>query len=61
MLEFDLDKSQRLGNGILNTLSQLVKEHELARGEREKYKFFLREREIVYALFKKVNSERQVI
>jgi len=28
MLEFDLDKSQRLDNEILNTLSQLVKEHE---------------------------------
>jgi len=61
MLAFDQDKSQRLDEEMVSTLSTLLKNQKLIKQKEEKEEFFLNERKVLYNLLMKVNKERRVI
>ena len=60
MLTFDHDKSQKLDEEIVTTLSDLLENQKQIKQKGEKQDFLLRERKIVYDLFMRVNEERRV-
>jgi hypothetical protein len=60
MFAFDIEKSQRLDEEIVRTLSSLLESQKLIREQEEKERFLLRERKIIYDLFMRVNEERRV-
>jgi len=60
MFTFDIEKSQRLDEEIVKTLSSLLESQKLIKEQEEKERFLLRERKIIYDLFMRVNEERRV-
>ncbi len=60
MLVFDHDRSQKLDEEIIATLSELLQSQKQVRQKNEKQEFLLRERKVVYDLFMRVNEERRV-
>jgi len=61
MLVFDNERSLKLDEEIINTLSRLVKSQQGAIKNEDKIKFLLKERKVIYEVFMKVNEERQVL
>ncbi len=61
MLTFDHDKSQKLDEEIISTLSNLLQNQKQVKQKVEKQEFLLKERKIVYDLFMRVNEERRVL
>ena len=60
MLTFDHDKSQKLDEEIISTLSELLQNQKQVKQKTEKQEFLLKERKVVYDLFMRVNEERRV-
>ena len=61
MLVFDHEKSQKLDEEIITTLSDLLQNQKEVKQKSEKQEFLLKERKIIYDLFMRVNEERRVL
>ena len=60
MITFDHEKSQKLDEEIIQTLSSLLEKQKHIIERTEKEAFLLKEREILYELLMRVNEERRV-
>ena len=60
MSSFDKEKSQKLDEEIISTLSSLLENQKSIKQREEKEEFLLKERKIIYDLFMRVNEERRV-
>ena len=60
MITFDHEKSQKLDEEIIQTLSSLLEKQKNIIERTEKEAFLLKEREIIYELLMRVNEERRV-
>jgi len=59
-LVFDNEKSQRLDDIIIATLSQMLQSQNSAHHKINKREFLVKERKVLYDLFMQVNEERRV-